>query len=338
MANSSKIEIRYLEPVEYEQWDQFVDESEFGTIFQKSIWLEPLAKFQHLSFSIVSCFKGGKMIGGMAFTWKKKFGLLPIIQIPLKTPFFGPVFISSNTKYRSRIESQLHAVMSAFNDYILSRYQHISITFPPSISDIRPYSWNGFETGIRYTYISELNPEVQIQDDFDSDIRRRIKKAEELDYKIITDISDENITHAWELEQQSFLRHQFQQSGFSKQEFLSFIKTLSGEGSLLVFSMIHEGAPIASVVTVHEKTRGIAYYWQAGANKEYLNTGLNQLLIQRVIEHYSSDGYQKFDLLGADTNTIAKYKSTFNFPLVPMYSVSKSRGLSKLGLMIKKII
>jgi hypothetical protein len=338
MVNSNKIEIRYLETGEYEQWDHFVDESEFGTIFQKSIWLKPLAEFQHLSFSIAACFKGGKMIGGMAFTWKKKFGLLPIIQIPLKTPFFGPVFVSSNTKYRSRIESQLHTVMVAFNDFILSRYQHFPVSFPPAICDIRPYSWNGFETGVRYTYVSELNPDIQLQEDFDSDIRRRIKKAGELEHEVSIDNSDKYITHAWDLEQQSFRRHHFQQSGFSKQEFLSFIKTLSGEGSSMVFSMIHDGAPIASVVTVHEKTRGIAYYWQAGANKEYLSTGLNQLLIQRVIEHYTSEGYKKFDLLGADTDTIARYKSTFNFPLVPMYSVSKSRGISKFGLMIKKFL
>ena len=91
-------------------------------------------------------------------------------------------------------------------------------------------------------------------------------------------------------------------------------------------------------MTVHEKTKGIAYYWQAGASKEYLPTGLNQLLVQRVIEHYTSEGYKKFDFVGADTDTIARYKSTFNFPLVPMYSVSKSRGMTKFGLMIKKFV
>jgi len=258
MGNSTKIDIRYLEPGEYEQWDHFVDESEFGTIFQKSIWLMPLAEFQHLSFSIAACFKGGKMIGGMAFTWKKKLGLFPIIQMPFKTPFFGPVFVSSNTRYRSKIESQLHSVMGAFNDFILSRYQYFSASFPPAMTDIRPYSWNGFETRIRYTYVSELNPDIQLQEGFNSDIRRRIKKAQELEHEVMIDNSDKFIAYAWELEQQSFRRQHFQQSGFSKQEFLSFIKIFSGEGSSMVFTMIYQGAPIASVVTVHEKTKGIA--------------------------------------------------------------------------------
>lgn len=338
MGTSNKIETRYLQEEEYPLWDAFVDQSPEGTIFQKSNWLRPLAKFQHLNFSIAACFKGGKMIGGLAFTWIKKFGLFPVIQIPLKTPFFGPVFISSNTKYRSKIESQLHTAMNALNDFIFSRYQHFIAAFPPALTDIRPYSWNGFETGIRYTYVGKLNSNIQLQESFDSDIRRRIKKAQELDHEVIMESSDTYINHAWELEQQSFKRQHFSQSGFTKQEFLSFIKTLSGEGSSMVFTMIHEGAPIASVVTVHEKTRGIAYYWQAGASKEYLSTGLNQLLIQRIIEHYVSEGYKKFDLMGADTDTIARYKSTFNFPLVPMYSVSKTRGVTKFGLMIKKFI
>lgn len=338
MGNSNKMDIRYLEPGEYEKWDQFVDQSDCGTIFQQSLWLKPMADIQHLHFSIVACFKGGEMTGGMAFTWKKKFGFLPIIQIPVKTPFFGPVFMSAKTMYRSRSESQLHSVTAALNKFILSRFQLLSVSFPPAMTDIRPYSWNGFDTGIRYTYVSELHRDVQLREKFDPEVRRRIKKARELDHELIIDNSDNYMMQAWELEQQSFRRQHFRHSGFTKQAFLSFLKTLSDKGAIQVFTMILEGAPIASVVSVQEKTRGIAYNWQAGANKEHLTTGLNQLLHQQVIEYYSTEGYAHYDLMGADTGTIAKYKSTFNFPLVPMYSASKSRGITKLGMMIKKFI
>jgi len=338
MASANKIETRYLKEEEYPLWDAFVDQSVEGSLFQKSIWLLSVAGFQDLNFDIVACYKGGKIVGGLAFTWKKKFGLFPIIQIPLKTPFFGPVFVSSNTRYRSKVESQLHTVMNALNDFILPRFQHFVASFPPAMSDIRPYSWNGFETRVRYTYVGDLASEVPLQENFESDIRRRIKKARELDHEVISSNSETCISHAWELEQQSFRRHHFQQFGFAKPEFQSFIETLSEAGLSRVFTMMHEGAPIASVVTMHEKSRGIAYYWQAGASKDHLSTGLTQLLIQEILDYYRSQGYSRFDLMGADTDTIARYKSTFNFPLVPMYSVSKSRGITKFGLQIKEFI
>ena len=76
-----------------------------------------------------------------------------------------------------------------------------------------------------------------------------------------------------------------------------------------------------------DQATGTAYYWHAGADKDFLNTGLNQLLVLK-----------SFDFVGADTESIARYKSTYNFPLVPMYSVSKSRSIARLGMAIKNLI
>lgn len=38
-----KLTIRYLEKGEYDIWDEFVDESLYGTIFSKSYWLQKVS-------------------------------------------------------------------------------------------------------------------------------------------------------------------------------------------------------------------------------------------------------------------------------------------------------
>jgi len=338
MASTHNIETRLLKTSEYELWDQFVDSSPFGTIFHKSIWLQPVAGFQQLSFDVVGCFKGGQLTGGMALAWKKKFGKIPVIQMPLKTPFFGPVISYSDTKYRSKIESQVLTATTALTDFLKSRYQHIHAQFPPAFTDVRPYVWNGFEAGVHYTYMGDLTAASQLLEGFDSDIKRRIKKARELDHQIIVESSEKNIAFAWELEQASFKRQNFGLVSLGKEEFTAFIRKLAELDAAEVHTITHEGSPVASVVSILDKVKNVAYYWMAGAQKESLSTGLNQLLIQDIVERYINTGLEKFDLVGADTDTIARYKSTLNFPLVPIYSVTHSQGLAKKGMQVKKLI
>lgn len=260
MATTNSIETRYLDSSEYELWDQFVDGSTHGTIFHKSLWLQPVAGFQKLSFSIVGSFKGGKLVGGIAFTWKKKFGLIPVIQMPIKTPFFGPVISYSDTKYRSKIESQVQSITTALCSFITSRYQYFHAQFPPSFTDVRPYVWNGFEARVHYTYVTDLQDNPELLEDFDSDIKRRIKKALELNHQLNIDNSAENISFAWKLEQLSFERQNFSLSSFGEVDFLSLIQILESKGASEVITMSHSGKPVASVVSILDRVKGVAYY------------------------------------------------------------------------------
>lgn len=338
MAGSNHIDTRYLKKEEYDQWDSFVDQARDGTIFHKSIWLKPIAEWQHLNFSIIASFKGGKLTGGMAFTWKKKFGMIPVIQMPLKTPFFGPVISCSDTKYLSKIESQVHSATKVLTDFLMSEYQLFQAQFPPSFTDVRPYVWNGFEARIHYTYNAELNREMDIQAAVDPDIRRRIKKALQSAHEIHEESTGDFIALAWELEQKSFERQKFSMSYAGKEQFVAFIKHLVQNDSAQVFTITYEKKPVASVIIIQDTAKGIAYYWLAGADREYLNTGMNQLLLVKILEKYQQSDINRFDLVGADTESIARYKSTINLPLVPSFSVHKSTGMAKLGLLVKKYI
>jgi len=336
MANPN-IHTRYLEKDEYDRWDRFVDESVFGTIFHKTIWLKTFSEWQDLKFSIAACYKGEELIGGMAFTWKKKYNIIPVIQMPVKTPLFGPVLAVNDTKYRSKIENQLHTTSNALISFLVSEYKHVYASFPPAFSDIRPYIWKGFETNVHYTYFTELHRDTDLSESFDPDIRRRISKAEQLEYSVHINGSSEFIVYAWELEQKSFKRQDFHMVYASKNEFTSFIESLIDQDSAKIYTITHQNNPVATTIIILDQSKRIAYYWLAGADKEYLSTGLNQLLFHKMFENLIESGYKGFDFVGAGTESIARYKSTYNFPLVPMYSVIKSQGLAKFGMALKRL-
>lgn len=338
MGAASNIETRYLQADEYPLWNRFVDESGDGTIFHKTQWLEPISAWQKLNFSIVACFKGGKMIGGMAFTWKKKFGRIPVIQMPLKTPVFGPVISYTNTKYRSKIERQVQTTVKELTAFLMSEYHFFYSKFPPEVSDIRPYAWEGFITAIHYSYRTFYTDDFDLPSIVESDISRRIKKASQLPFKYLEDHSEHYIGQAWDLEQKSFQRQNFQQKSNDRSSFVEMVQKLVQENVAQVYTIDHDEKSVASIIMIQDAVKKAAYYWMAGADKDYLPTGLNQLLMNRVIQKYQDENFESFDLVGADTETIARYKSTLNFPLVPQYSIQKSGKLMKLALSLKSLL
>ena len=63
---------------------------------------------------------------------------------------------------------------------------------------------------------------------------------------------------------------------------------------------------MASVIIILDQATGTAYYWHAGADKDFLNTGLNHLLVLKIMEKYKVSDLKSFDFVGADTESIAR--------------------------------
>lgn len=338
MAKSDNIQTRFLLPEEYDQWDGFVDRSIDGTIFHKSHWLATFAGWQQLEFRIAGCFKGKELAGGMAFTSKRKYGFLNVMQIPLKTPFFGPVISRTETQYLSKAESHRQMIIDALLGFIMSETGMITAVLTPSFTDIRPFIWKGCESGIHYTYITRISKEVDLLSLYDASVRRQVRKGEQQEFTFSTDNSKEFILHARTLEQRSFQRQKLNLDYASEEQFFTFIDELVKESSAQTYTMVHEDKAIASQIVLLDQSRKMAYYWLAGADQSYLSTGLNQLLLHLVLTDLCEKGFEGFDFVGAGTETIAKYKATFNFPLVSFYSVNKYSGLAGLGMKMKKLM
>jgi len=332
------ITIRLLNKDEYYLWDIFVNECKYGTIFNSTFWLKNLLNYKNIQFKILAVFDANKeIVAGFAFGQKNKFGVFKIVVPTPYTPYNGILIKEKKSKYQSKIESFNFKILNYINKFLLSNYKYISISFSPDYNDIRPFSWNNYNTKILYTYRLKLENLSNIFDNFDSDIKRRIKKAKQLSYEIKVENNQHSIKTFYQLQNLSFekQKHQF---NLSEEEFINFMQGIFKKNAARIYTIYtDDSVPVASCVVL--LSNNTAYYWLAGSNPNFLNTGFNQLLFWEMLNDLSENKIERFDFMGANTNSIARYKSTYNFTLTPYYSATIVNGfIPKILFSVKNIL
>lgn len=320
----NKFEVRYLSQSEYGDWDAFVEKSDYGSFFHKSTWMNTLYDgSKALNFDIIGCFnKDNSLAGGAIIVWKKVFWKLKVSTIPYATPFFGIVTSVRDSEYVSKLESHRFSVMGDLLEFIEKKYDAVTMILPPEFRDIRVFNWRNYDSRVMYTYRGEIKDSAKMI--FLPAIRRRIKKAEKLDYKILSSKEDDHLDAVFRLLTKSYER-QSHQLRLTTAQFKNIVTNGAIRDQVNVYSVWQSDVPVAAIVIITDGKTG--YYWLAGGDYRYFETGLNQLLLWKVIEDLSKSGVELLDLVGANTSSIANYKSGYNFNLEPYYLVSKNTNL-----------
>lgn len=316
--------VRYLPENEYGEWDSFIDNTDYGTIYHKSSWNRALYQLDPaIKISAIGCYKQGKIVGGLMFGWKTGKGNIKLMVPPESTCFYGMIFTERETNYVTKSESSRYEILDKIILFLDKDYNYITFSLPPEINDIRPFNWHSYSSRVMYTYRGDISNPKKILDGFLPDVRRRIKKGEEYDYSIRESKETEHLKSVYSMLSMSFSRqeHAFR---FNEAQFISVLNYPGICDHINVFSISFENIPVASIVTVTDGK--IAYYWMAGGDHNYFNTGLNQVLFWKVVNILSEKGILLFDLAGANTLTISNYKSSFNFKTVPYYNVTRVNG------------
>ena len=175
--------VKTLEPYQYNQWDNFVEQSPQGDIFCYSWWLDAITKS---NFKILAVLENDEIVAGMplAFDSQNK------INIPPLTRTLGVLYKNQDNKsQRKRISEERKWLSELIKD--LSPGDFIQMCTHHNFTDWLPFRWKGFNQTTRYTYI--LNYENKTSDELwrnlDSENRRIIRRAAE--NEIRTEFSDD---------------------------------------------------------------------------------------------------------------------------------------------------
>lgn len=143
--------IHQIDEKDYIRWDDYVDNHPDGTIFHSSKWL----KSQQGNLSILIKENDGRIVGGVAFVEKKRFGIKGIHNVPY-TPYRGPLF--------GDIKSEKHFFsVSKKNEFIEEltktlNYGHVEFLLTSNDFNTLPYKWEGFTEQRLVTYqINNIN-------------------------------------------------------------------------------------------------------------------------------------------------------------------------------------
>ena len=156
------IEVRELKEKEFDLWDRLVESSSFGTIFHKSYWLTTIAKSLDKEIKFFGYFEDDELISGCPL-YIFKMGFFKLASSTIKmTPYTG---ILSKEPPTSKVRKQERTYETMINSLRCAiekeDFDYIRITNPPSFVDIRPFTWNGWESEVLYEYHLNLKGNIK---------------------------------------------------------------------------------------------------------------------------------------------------------------------------------
>ncbi|MCU4162540.1 GNAT family N-acetyltransferase [Carboxylicivirga caseinilyticus] len=323
---------KVLHENDYYLWDRLLKESQSPSPFLNSSWFMTYAAASGEKYQLIGCYEKEELVAGFGFFYRRKLGKFNVIINLLGVDnyiFYKP----RESNFESKKESWYFSIYESFISFLEKDFHHIELTFNTGSQDVRPFQWNKYSEQIRYTYVGEIQPPDDMMKCFNPDVRNKIKKAHKLDFRFDISGSSSEIEISYDLIDRS-LKKNSQPHILGKKQFKLFCQNLIKVNSLIVANIYLEDEPIATRVIVHNDKLAIDF--QAGGNEEMFNTGLNQLLSLKIFEELHAKGIEMYDFRGANTPSVARYKSSFNMKAQPYYVLSKDKGfLLKTLLFVK---
>lgn len=323
------LNFRYIDESEYEAWDEFVDKSDQGNIFNKSYWLNTVSD----SFKIMVCEEDGKFLGGIALPSKynKYFRnpkLTPQLGILLATP-------SEDTKYASVVTNQMEIINGLIEN--LPKYNLFNYTFNYNFTNFYPFIWKDFNVNVKYTYVIEDISNIdEVYGNFQYYVRRSIKKAEKNNLRISTEYG---IKDFYDINKKTFDRQKMDMP-YSYEFIEKLDKVLEERNNRKIFFAINESNEvIAALYLAYDNN--CAFYLMGGADPSYRDTGVQSLLLWESIK-FASTVSKRYDFEGSMIKSIESFFRQFGGKQKMLFNVYKSNPvvhvMYKLAMKNKEIV
>ncbi|WP_169338218.1 GNAT family N-acetyltransferase [Paenibacillus sanguinis] len=235
------------------------------------------------------------------------------LYLPPLNPYHPFAFHSTPTDKRFKLDRQWHEVAGAMLPDMLAGQRGASFVFPPEVTDIRPFLWNGFKGEVKYTYITKLPFDLS---QTSTEIRAKAKKAQAAGYR--TAIT-EDMTEVHQCLEGTELRQ-----GFSHQlslQDLERVQSLLGKQAFRAYVCYAPSGEPASASVIVSLDGQRAFGWIAASKTEHLNRGVVQQSQSFALLDLSASGFAEFDFAGANIPSVAQSKTNWGAVVTPYYLV-----------------
>lgn len=192
-------------------------------------------------------------------------------------------------------------------------------------SDPRPYRWSAFEVDTSFTYRLPVDGQSadELLADCSKSLRREIRDVRDLDVRV--DREGQNGANA--VYEQTKARYDQQDEPFSLSwPYVRDLVDALDERARTYVARDPDGEFLSGITVLY--SNDAAYFWQGGARGEYNGTTVNSYLHWQIIEDLIDDppvdSISAYDLMGANTDRLCKYKSKFGASLEPYYRIEST--------------
>jgi len=248
------------------------------------------------------------------------------IRMPSLNPYLPVTFIPTDSESLPRLTRQWLTVSELAVAEFRQRGVVNSISFPPCISDVRPWQWSDYHVGVRYSFYLDL---PYCLDSAESQIRTKIRKAERMGYRCERTLRMDTVLECIDDTAQ---RQQFEY-GLSRTDLECCLQFLGTE-VLRAYVCYAPNGDAASAQVMLSSPGTSAVGWLAGTKRDHLASGCSQLLIAFALEDLATAGASGFDHAGANIPSVATAKAAWGSRLVPYYTIREPnmRGLARYML------
>ncbi|TGC09409.1 GNAT family N-acetyltransferase [Methanolobus halotolerans] len=309
-----------------QMWDDFVDESPYGTIFHKWGFLKTIEKHTGHEFLPYTLYEEDTLVCIFPAFIKTNYGVNVILSPPPRTgvPYMGLVLSS---EYDDLTQSGKEVRLREIIKLATEKFEgfspiYISTQLIPAFSDIREFKWNGYSVEPLFTYYIPTDiPSDEILKGFSRSTKRLVKgiKNNKYDMKMI---ESTDLTLFCDL-----LSKRYEEQDIKVPivgiEYLEDLMKLYPENIRLYYVYDENGNVIGSNVITMYKQKIVSWL---GTPKPDVNLPVNEFIFWELIK-ISRDKNSMFEIGGADTRHLCSFKSRFNPLLETNYRVFRRKNL-----------
>jgi hypothetical protein len=274
---------------------------------------------------LYGAYKGDHVVGLLpVFVTENPLGRMALSPPPgMGIPRLGPLVMPASPK-----QSKQESVNRSFADLLVdelsadSQRTLLRMECPTSYEDPRPFRWSGMDVDQSFTYVLDVESASleEIMKGFSRDLRKEIRAAQDLPVTV----EREQVDGALRIYEDVADRYSEQGERFplSRAYVRDLVDALDDRCRVYV-ARGPDGSYQGGVILLY--SNDVASFWQGGVRSEYEGVSINSLIHWRVIadivEDPPVDSVRGYDLVGANTPRLCRYKAKFDADLVPYYAV-----------------
>ncbi len=317
---------RLEDPGVRERWKTLENRSVIRTPFATVSYIEDLSDV--LRLQVKAAFVSEEQdVAGLLFLEEKKSGMR------YNRPH-GFTMFSALAATTLPSAAEIHSRDTWFESLTRLLHEHLSksdLILPPDIQDVRSFQWASWQVSPLYTFRLDISDPDQVLSGWSNGARRVYSKMkDQYELKSSTEYEHDIVRMCLEAYERS---NRTPPLSSDQLEGLVLRQVRRGEAVCYTAQQGDDASPSAGIVVLG--TAPDAYYWVAGSIPGPAMT----VLLGKLLYELSKKGYNTFDLVGANTPSIAEFKRRFNPVLTPYFRVRHVRNrLLRIFLSLKEAI
>jgi lipid II:glycine glycyltransferase (peptidoglycan interpeptide bridge formation enzyme) len=311
-----------------QKYREFCKKEKNIPIFSKDWWFDAVCGEDN--WDVILFEKGGEIWASWPY-YKTKKTIFNVITMPKLTQTMG-IYIKypPNQKYYKKLSWEKEIISKMIKK--LPKIDMFSQKFDYSFTNWLPFYWAGFEQTTRYTYVIENLDITDLEKNFETDIRRRRRKA----LKVGVEVFESNdIEKFYELNKMTFERQNIT-IPYSFEFVRNLYEQCKENGSVKMYFAKYQNEVIAANFLVYDDNS--VYYLLGGINPDKKDLGGMDLIQFESIKFAFENG-KRFDFEGSMIESIEKYFRSFGAIQKPYFGISKTNSkLLKIRKCIKDLI